>query len=142
MHMQLTFTIITYSYTISYLYMVIIKISIHDHKSAYLSQMVHTTGYVCEPFLLTIGSLSCRYSLKEATPELGMSFLHQGREHRLYLTNTYTMGFYAKPNSIGFIGVRTCYTRYHHPLVDFHAKATSVEFIGIQNATPVHSWIF
>ena len=91
-------------------------------------------------FLPTIGSLSRRYSLKEATLELGMSFLDQGRELKLYLMTTYIMDFYAKPDSTGFPGITTRYSTYFHTLVDFHAKPSFVGFTGIQNDTLVCRW--
>lgn len=66
--------------------MITIMHSIYDHKNAYLLQMNHTIGYLHATFLLTARSLSHRYSLLEATHELGMRFLHEGNKCRLYLT--------------------------------------------------------
>ena len=88
-----SFIIFAHSYPIAYLSMVITTISIHDHASTYLTQMIHATSYVCTTFLPTIGSLSHRYSLLEVTPELGMSFLQKGRERQHYLTTTYIVDF-------------------------------------------------
>lgn len=108
-----------------------------DHENTYLSQVIYMTGYMHTTFLPDVCSMSCRFSLQETTPELDIGFLHQGRKRQLYLMTTYIMGFYAKPESIGFTSIKTCYIAYFHTLVDFHSKLASTRFIGILNATPM-----
>lgn len=39
-------------------------------------KIIHVTSYMRIVFLPTVGPLSLKYSLQEATPKLGMGFLH------------------------------------------------------------------
>ena len=78
----------------------------HDHENTYLFLMNSTTAYLRAMFLPIVGTLPWRYSLQEVAPKVEINFLNQGREHKLYLTTTYTVDLYAKSASTGFTGNR------------------------------------
>lgn len=50
----------------------------HNHGNTYLL-VIHATGYLHATLLPTVSTLLRNYSLHEATPELGISFLHKAR---------------------------------------------------------------